>query len=84
MVRLGDNNINSSHVSPSRRDIAVSKIFMHEAYNGTTTANDIAILQLKETIKNWSGMIRPICLPTEPFDLEGKKATVAGISTFSI
>ncbi len=84
MVRLGESSLNSTHVSPSRRDVAVSKIFRHEGFNDKTMINDIAILQLKEKIA-WNDMIRPICLPTaaSALNLGGRKATVAGIHTFS-
>ena len=84
MVRLGESNMNNSEASPSRRDVAVSAIFMHEGYDNSTQLNDIAILQLKERINRWTRMIRPICLPTEPFDFEGKNATVAGNSHHSL
>ncbi len=78
MVRLGESNMNSSHASPSRRDVALSAIFMHEDYNPDTQINDIAILQLKVELANWTRIIRPICLPFEPLNYEGKNATVAG------
>ncbi len=75
MVRLGESNMNSSQASPSRRDAAVSKIFMHENYDPVIHVNDIAILQLKERI-GWTVMIRPICLPTKaPLNFERKMAT---------
>ena len=79
MVRLGENNMNSSQASPSRRDVAVSAIFRHEGYDEKTMMNDITVLKLKEKIANWSDMIKPICLPTKLLNLEGKMATVAGI-----
>ena len=82
MVRLGESNMNSAQASPSRQDVAVSAIFMHERYDPVTYLNDIAILQLKEKITNWTDMIRPICIATEPPNLEGKMATVAGIQTY--
>ncbi len=83
MVRLGESNMNSTHASPSRRDVAVSKIFKHEGYDEKTFINDIAILQLKEKM-DWNKLIRPICLPTAAaaLNLEGNMATVAGIFTF--
>ena len=78
MVRLGESNMNQKYASPSRRDVAVSAIFMHEGYDPNTDFNDIAILQLKERI-DWTDMIRPICLPTAaPLNFEGKIATLAG------
>ena len=76
-VRLGDSKMDSSQASSSRRDVAVSAIFMHEGYDPKTDFNDIAILQLKERI-DWTDMIRPICLPFEPLNYEGKNATVTG------
>lgn len=80
MVRLGENNMNSKNASPSRRDIRVSAIIIHEDYDKKTKLNDIAILQLEERIGNWTNMIRPISLPTKAHsNLEGRKATVAGI-----
>ena len=79
MIRLGESNMNSSDPSPSRRDVAVSAIFMHEGYDEETMMDDIAIIQLKEKIRNWTDMIRPICLATEPWNLEGRMATAAGI-----
>ena len=79
MVRLGESNMNQKYASPSRRDVAVSAIFMHEDYDEGENSNDIAILQLSEKIEKWTDFIRPICLATEPWNLEGKKATVAGI-----
>lgn len=81
MVRLGESNMNSAQASPSRKDVVVSAIFMHERYDPVTYLNDIAILQLKEKITNWTDMIRPICIATKPPNLEGKMATVAGILT---
>jgi len=79
MVRLGDNNMNTKNASPSRRDIGVWAIIIHEGYDKKTKLNDIAILQLEESIDNWTDMIRPIRLPTEAHNLVGRKATVAGI-----
>ena len=86
MVRLGESNINSSPASSSRRDVAVSKNFVHEGYeyvNEMYTINDIAILQLKERI-DWNDMIRPICLPTAAasLNLGGRMATIAGMPIF--
>ena len=81
VVRLGESSLNSTHVSPSRRDVAVSKIFRHEGFNDKTMINDIAILQLKEKIA-WNDMIRPICLPTataRALNFDGKMAKVAGL-----
>jgi len=72
--------MNIKYASASRRDVAVSAIFEHEDYYDDKTAmNDIAIVQLEDEIENWTDFIRPICLATEPWNLEGKKATVAGI-----
>jgi len=83
MVRLGESNMNNSQASPSRRDIAVSKIFVHEGYIEKIMMNDIAILQLTEIIV-WNDKIRPICLPkAATLNLEGRMATVAGIRSFS-
>ena len=83
MVRLGESNMNNSQASPSRRDVAVSKIFVHEGYNEKTKVNDIAILQLTETIV-WNDKIRPICLPkAATLNLEGRMATIAGMPTFA-
>jgi len=82
MVRLGESSLNSTYVSPSRRDVAVSAIFSYDEDTNVflSPINDIAILQLKEKIV-WTEMIRPICLPTaeSALNLEGRVATVAGI-----
>ena len=79
IVRLGESKKNSSQANPSRQDIKVSAIFMHDGFNHDTKMNDIAILQLKEKIKS-TDMVRPICLPSAaPLNLDGKKATIAGI-----
>ena len=80
-IRLGETEMDSGYTrSPSRRDVAVSAIFLHESYDELTMVNDIAIIQLQEKIEKWTDFIRPICLATEPWNLEGRMATAAGIS----
>ena len=80
-VRLGESDMDSGYVkSASRRDVAVSAIFLHEDFDEMTFKNDIAILTLEDEIENWTDFIRPICLATEPWNLEGRMATAAGIS----
>ena len=80
-MRLGESNSGSSQASLWRRDVAVSKIFVHEGYdeNINPPKNDIAIIQLKERI-DWSDMIRPICLPTSAASV----LNLGGIQTIKI
>jgi len=80
---MGENTMDPGYMrSPSRRDVSVSAMFQHEYYSNYMLTNDIAILQLKDKIEYWTDMIRPICLATEPWILEGRMATVAGIFLF--
>ena len=81
MVRLGESNMDMDHPSDSRRDVAVSKIFVHEGHDLRKHINDITILQLKDRV-DLNHMIRPICLPTataRALNFDGKMAKVAGL-----
>ena len=62
-VRLGETSLDTSYESYSKT-IGVKKIIQHPAYDSSTFANDISILQLKKKIslKDYPN-IKPACLP---------------------
>ena len=76
-IRLGEYDFGEK-TSATRRDFAVAAIHMHERYDPVTYLNDVAIIKLKDKVGNWTESVRPICLPSETSNLDGKNATVAG------
>lgn len=63
----------------SRKNVKIAEIIIHESYNPSGSANDIALLKLAESIDldTWS----PACLPDQGADYTGKKGWVYGWGT---
>merc|ERR1711970_898871 len=74
-VMIGDHDINV--MEPGQNAYAVSAIFNHPDYDGSTTANDLTVLRLSSNINTtvWS----PACFPTFATgqSLHGKNGTIS-------
>ena len=79
-VRLGETSLDTTYESYSKT-IGVKKIIQHPAYDSSTFANDISILQLKKKIslKDYPN-IKPACLPDKNARFPGD-AIVSGWGT---
>jgi hypothetical protein len=55
----------------------VSKIIVHENYNGNTFQNDIALVMLDKSVQ-FEDNIQPICLPKQMEDFSGQTGHVSG------
>ena len=76
MVRLGEINLTST--SSSRVDVPVARIFQHERYSPSPPFfNDISVMELSRSVA-FNSFVRPICLPTRSFVVEGKPVVAAG------
>jgi len=75
-VMIGDHDINV--MEPGQNAYAVSAIFNHPDYDGSTTANDLTVLRISSNINTtvWS----PACFPTFSTgqSLHGKNGTISG------
>lgn len=75
-VRLGDYNIRTpSEVRHIEKK--VKRVVRHRGFDSRTLYNDIAILTLDSPVQ-FSGQVRPICLPTGGEQYTGRHATVIG------
>jgi len=74
-VRLGEYDFQKK--SDRERDFQVSQIIMHERYNRTNFANDIALLKLNPMVQ-FNNRIRPICLPPRNLTIDDQIASVTG------
>jgi len=52
-------------------------LFRHPNYKPTNTLSDIAIIELEDPVE-FEGTLRPICLPSPSWSLDGEFGTVAG------
>ncbi|KAL1442875.1 hypothetical protein MTO96_030574 [Rhipicephalus appendiculatus] len=57
--------------------VRAAEIILHPCYNDDTLENDIALLKLSESLFI-DEFVRPVCLPEEEWDLEGKCVILAG------
>jgi secreted trypsin-like serine protease len=74
-IRLGEYDFKTP--SLSEKDFKVKTMKMHEQYNRSTQANDIALLTMAKPV-TFSESIKHICLPDKNIDLEGKNSYVIG------
>ena len=69
---------------PEQKDIAVSKVWLHEDYDSWTITNDICILDLEEAADFSSSVIGPISIPYDGEEYSaGTICTVSGWGTTS-
>jgi len=64
-VRIGDHNLLEGKIGPQEERVGLSKIYIHENYNPTTSQNDIALLILNKNVKI-GDQVQVACLPTKP------------------
>ncbi|XP_033151476.1 phenoloxidase-activating factor 2 [Drosophila mauritiana] len=76
-VRAGDWDLASDLETFSSELREVTRVVIHEGFNFTLGANNLALLFLKSPFK-LSDHIRTICLPTQNKSFEGRRCTVAG------
>merc|ERR1719402_1487393 len=79
-VRVGNHHLYED--DPDQKDIAVSRVMLHEDYDSWTISNDICLLKLEESADFSSSVIGSISLPYsgEEYDA-GTSCTVSGWGT---
>ncbi|XP_044778244.1 phenoloxidase-activating factor 2 isoform X2 [Drosophila simulans] len=76
-VRAGDWDLASDQETFSSELREVTRVVIHDGFNFTLGANNLALLFLNSPFK-LSDHIRTICLPTQNKSFEGRRCTVAG------
>ena len=68
-VMLGQSDLNAQTWSTTRQEIDVKEVKTHQKYDGSSAYFDIGIIFTKQAIA-FNDAIRPICLPSEPFEYD--------------
>merc|ERR1719415_127996 len=76
-VRVGNHHLYED--DPDQKDIAVSRVVLHESYDSWTVENDICMLELEESAAFGSSVIGSISLPSNGEEYSaGTMCTVSG------
>ena len=65
-ARVGEHHL-SQH-DAAQRDVMISQLYMHSAYDRRSQDNDIALLRLADQV-TYRPEVSPVCLPTEQRDV---------------
>ena len=78
MVELGEHDISGKTELMATNQIKVKRVVVHRDYKAPTFENDIAILELEESIRRAPHII-PICMPEKTDEVfEGRVGIVSG------
>lgn len=75
-MRLGDFNYGSDKEQNTPINVKVSKVFLHPKYNKKSLYDNIALVQLDQSV-HFSLHIRPACLP-ETFEIASETVSMTG------
>merc|ERR1719397_1911421 len=79
-VRVGNHHLYED--DPDKKDIAVSRVVLHESYDSWTVENDICMLELEESADFSSSVIGSISLPSNGEEYSaGTMCSVSGWGT---
>lgn len=76
-IRLGEHNVRELNEHLPHQDHSISNKIVHEEYNPSDFANDVALLRLS-THASLGDHVVPVCLPRARDDFVGSVGTVVG------
>ena len=78
VVELGEHDISGKTEHMATNQIKVKRVVVHRDYKAPTFENDIAILELEDSIRRQPHIV-PICMPETTDEVyEGKMGIVSG------
>ena len=78
VVELGEHDISGKTEHMATNQIKVKRVVVHRDYKAPTFENDIAILELEESIRRQPHIV-PICMPEDTEEVfEGRMGIVSG------